>query len=252
VAPRGARLAERFTVDATDVRASATAAHHRAHLTTGRTACARSSSTRWRSCRRWGTTGSVWSDTTAGPAARTARHPEPSGRSLSPAPDDEVRWIPDEQRATLAVMRAGPPAGRPQLEAVFATLAEQPDAAVASVATGPADDTVVAVPAHRARPVAMLDEAFRQGAFGSAPDIVSYGVVPWGFEPGAVKAPVTLFQVTPTQSPHPPTDARGRTCCPTATLRSGRDPATCYPSRPGPTSSVLRPVSTAGRVVSAR
>ena len=38
----------------------------------------------------------------------------------------------------------------------------------------------------------MVTEAFAQGAVGMAADIVSYTVVPWGFDPAAVGAPVAL------------------------------------------------------------
>ena len=79
------------------------------------------------------------------------------------------------------------------LTETFAPMAQDPATAIGAVGGGPADDAVVARPEPRARLVGMLEEAFRSGAGGLAADIVSYAVVPWGFDPAAVGASVALF-----------------------------------------------------------
>jgi pimeloyl-ACP methyl ester carboxylesterase len=68
VAPQ---LAERFTVVATDLRGFGDSAPHPARPIMRPTACASSPVTKSRSCTRWATTGSAWSDTTAAHAAPT-------------------------------------------------------------------------------------------------------------------------------------------------------------------------------------
>src|SRR5690606_34787919 len=62
------------------------------------------------------------------------------------------------------------------------------------VGAGPADEAVLAADPGRAQRLgAMVAESFAQGAVGMAADIVSYTVVPWGFDPGAVGARTTAF-----------------------------------------------------------
>jgi len=128
--------------------------------------------------------------------ALAARHPD-LVRSVAvvgtPAPDDEVPWIPAEYRAVLDAMRTDPAAGRAQLEDVFAPFVQRPETSLDAIGVGRSDEALIASPSARARLVDMLREAFRQGASGLATDVVSYGAVDWGFDPTLVGVPVTLF-----------------------------------------------------------
>ncbi|HET6951008.1 MAG TPA: alpha/beta hydrolase [Acidimicrobiales bacterium] len=130
--------------------------------------------------------------------ALAARHPavvRAVAVVATPAPHEEVPWIPAEHAAMLDQLRADPGGATAALAPAFGEVVGAPrDARVATVATGPADAAVLAAdPAAGARLAGMLDVAFAQGALGMAADIVSYTVVPWGFDPSAVGAPTTAF-----------------------------------------------------------
>jgi pimeloyl-ACP methyl ester carboxylesterase len=112
----------------------------------------------------------------------------------TPAPHEEVPWIPDEHVGTLESLR-------PDLEAAAGRLAEglagiaqmPPAAAVGQVSGGPEDEAALAAdPGRRARLEAMMAAAHAQGAAGTAADIVSYTLAGWGIDYGAVAAPTTL------------------------------------------------------------
>jgi pimeloyl-ACP methyl ester carboxylesterase len=111
----------------------------------------------------------------------------------TPAPDEEVPWIVDEYRAMIGPLRADPGSATARIAPVFAGLAADPASAVASVGGGPADRVVIARDAGaRGRLETMMVEAFRQGGVGLAADIVSYTVVPWGFDAATVGVRTTL------------------------------------------------------------
>jgi pimeloyl-ACP methyl ester carboxylesterase len=110
----------------------------------------------------------------------------------TPAPHDDVPWIPDEYLAQIEQLRPDPGSATGILAQALAPTAADPAAAVGQLAGGPADEAALAAdPARRSRLVAMLAEAFAQGAAGVAADIVSYTVADWGFDPSAVTAPTT-------------------------------------------------------------
>src|SRR5262245_62241105 len=76
----------------------------------------------------------------------------------------------------------------------FAPLVEHLDAAISSFAVGAADEQLLASdPRVAGAAREMITEALRQGADGMACDIIAADVVPWGFDPAAVGAPVHLF-----------------------------------------------------------
>lgn len=137
-----------------------------------------------------------WSGGGRTAAALAARHPA-LVRSVAligtPAPDDAVPWVPEEHRALLRGLRAEPGTATAVLAEIFAGYGQDPAGAVETVAGGPADDAVLADPGRRAALERMLAEAFRQGGAGIGADIVADQVVPWGFDPAAVGAPVTLW-----------------------------------------------------------
>ncbi|HEX7276484.1 MAG TPA: hypothetical protein VF244_03855, partial [Acidimicrobiales bacterium] len=100
----------------------------------------------------------------------------------------------DEYVAMIAALSANPAAAAAAIAPLFSDMALDRSGAVGSVAVGPADDAALAAdPARRERLEAMLAEAFRTGATGLAADIVSYTMIPWGFEVADVQAPVTAF-----------------------------------------------------------
>jgi pimeloyl-ACP methyl ester carboxylesterase len=132
--------------------------------------------------------------------ALAARRPELVDRvvvAATPAPQEEVPWISPEYEQLLQRMSSrGPRDVHAELTDLLAPVVpEDPfaDAALASIATGPADDEVVGTGETRARLGEMLRVAFLQGASGIASDLAGYCLQPWGFEPGDVEAKVLLL-----------------------------------------------------------
>jgi pimeloyl-ACP methyl ester carboxylesterase len=132
--------------------------------------------------------------------ALAARRPDLVDRVAvlaTPAPDEEVPWIPPEQQQGLEALRGQPPA------TVHAALAEQlapmvprdPSApeAVELLAATSDDNRALEMPGARERLGVMLTAAFAQGAAGMAADIAGYCLQPWGFEPADVKANTLLL-----------------------------------------------------------
>jgi pimeloyl-ACP methyl ester carboxylesterase len=130
--------------------------------------------------------------------ALAARHPDLVDRAAvvaTPAPHDEVPWIPPEQAAGIEALRGQPP------DAVHAALAAQlaglvpargaASSALEQVAT-PADEPVLRDADAAARLAAMLEAAYAQGATGIAEDIAGYSLQPWGFEPADVATKTLL------------------------------------------------------------
>lgn len=114
----------------------------------------------------------------------------------TPAPDDEVPWIPDEQRQQLQAMRADPVGGYLALAGMLAALVGDvgvnPVGALGLI-TGVADQPLLAADDVRGRLGAMLSEAFRTGAFGASADIIAAEAVPWGYDLADVRAPLATF-----------------------------------------------------------
>jgi pimeloyl-ACP methyl ester carboxylesterase len=140
-----------------------------------------------------------WSNGGSVGLALAARHPA-LVRALvlvgTPAPDDDVPWVPDAYRKIIHALRPDPPSAAAQLAPQFAEVVADPDAAIPTMAAGSADDAVLADPARRAQVSAMLHEAFRQGEAGVVSDIVAVNISPAGFDPAAVGAPTTLVYGT--------------------------------------------------------
>ena len=132
--------------------------------------------------------------------ALAARHPDLVERVAviaTPAPHEEVPWIPPEQNAGLEALRGKPP------EAVHGALGEMLSAMVPSdprapdaidlIGGGTGDEAALARPGVRGRLADMLAAAFTQGANGIAADIAGYGLRPWGFSPADVRAKALLI-----------------------------------------------------------
>jgi pimeloyl-ACP methyl ester carboxylesterase len=130
-------------------------------------------------------------------AALAARHPGRVDRLAvvaTPAPHEDVPWIPEEQAAGLEAMRSmTADEVHAALHGMLAGLADgRPEDLLPLVGAGPADHDVLADAGARARVLAVLADSVRQGAVGMAQDIAGYGMRPWGFEPGDVDARALL------------------------------------------------------------
>lgn len=130
--------------------------------------------------------------------AVAARRPELVGRVAviaTPAPDEEVPWIPEEVRpGTEALRGAAPAEAHAALTEAFAPVlaALTGDDRIGLVGATEADAPVLAEPGVAARLRVMLDEAFVRGGEGMAADIAGYCLRPWGFQPADVAARVLL------------------------------------------------------------
>ncbi len=135
--------------------------------------------------------------------ALAARHPELIDRAVilsTPAPDEEVPWIPPEYKAGLDALRGLPPATvHARLRDMLAPMRPaDPYAAdaFAALGSGCADAAALAVPGASQRLGDMLAAAWRQDAAGLAADIAGYTLQPWGFDPAQVRARVLLLYGT--------------------------------------------------------
>lgn len=131
--------------------------------------------------------------------ALAARHPGLVDRVAviaTPAPNDEVAWVPPEQQAGLEALRGqAPESAHAALGRMLGGLVPsdpRSSEAIGLIGGGPADERVLATDGVRARLGDMFAIAFEQGAAGLAADIAGYGIQPWGFEPAEVRAKVLL------------------------------------------------------------
>jgi len=127
--------------------------------------------------------------------ALAARHPELVGRVAlagAPAPDEDVPWYGDDNRAMIDALR-GRSAGDAvaELTAAFAAFPLDPEALLDLSGVGKADAAVL-TPAVRDRLLASLDAATAQGLTGMVADLAGYTLADWGFTPSQVAADVLL------------------------------------------------------------
>ena len=98
--------------------------------------------------------------------ALAARHPD-RVRAVAllgtPASDDDVPWVPEEQRALGKVMRDDPASARSLAESVIAPATESAENGVGMVAGGAADAALGQDPAVHAAPVAHARGRVRAG-----------------------------------------------------------------------------------------
>jgi pimeloyl-ACP methyl ester carboxylesterase len=130
--------------------------------------------------------------------ALAARRPDLVERVVvlaTPAPDDQVPWLPPEQRAALDAMRDMPADQVHELLGgqLAALVPDRPEQALALLGNADADRAALDLPGARDRLTASLVEAFAQGATGLAADIAGYCLRPWGFEPARVRAKTLLL-----------------------------------------------------------
>jgi pimeloyl-ACP methyl ester carboxylesterase len=132
--------------------------------------------------------------------ALAARRPDLVDRVVvlaTPAPHEQVPWMPPEQAAGVEALRGlAPDAAHAALSQQLAPLIPRdtsaPDA-LSLLAASPAHDAALATPSARTRLAQMLEAAFAQGVAGLASDIAGYCLQPWGFEPEAVQAKTLLL-----------------------------------------------------------
>jgi pimeloyl-ACP methyl ester carboxylesterase len=130
--------------------------------------------------------------------ALAARRPELVSRVAvigTPAPDEDVPWIPEENRAGVEALRGAPAVvAHEALTAAFGPMLAvlDGDARFGLVGIDEADGPALAEPGVADRLRAMLDAALAQGGTGMVADIAGYTLRPWGFDPADVKAPVLL------------------------------------------------------------
>lgn len=113
----------------------------------------------------------------------------------TPAPDEEVSWIPAEHKAGIEALRgASVSDAHAALSASFAPMLDAltGDARFALLGVGEADAAALARPGVADRLRVMLDGTLAQGAIGMAADVAGYTLAPWGFEPRDVAVEVLL------------------------------------------------------------
>jgi len=145
-----------------------------------------------------GTAGAVgWSAGGRVALALAARHPQLVDRVAvvaTPAPDAEVPWVGEENRAMNAQLAALPPGqATAALRAQFANLVGEYPRGADIVGMLSADEADAALLEQiRDRIVAMLDRAVLHSVRGIAADIVSYSVGDLDFDEGDVRARTLL------------------------------------------------------------
>ncbi|HEU4322711.1 MAG TPA: alpha/beta fold hydrolase [Roseiflexaceae bacterium] len=132
--------------------------------------------------------------------ALAARRPDLVDRVVllgTPAPNEQVAWVPREYQAALERMRDLAP------DQVRAALVQQfsqaiphdapPEALLELLGASDADSTALALPGARDRLARMLQAALAQGVTGLAAEIAGYSLQPWGFAPAEVRAKTLLL-----------------------------------------------------------
>lgn len=147
---------------------------------------------------RIGRVGAVgWSAGGRVALALAARHPQLVDRVAvvaTPAPDAEVPWVGEENRAMIAQLASLPPGeATAALRAQFANLAGDYPRGADIVGMLSADEADAGLLEQiRGRIVAMLDRAVLHSVRGIAADIVSYSVRDLGFDEADARAPTLL------------------------------------------------------------
>ena len=135
--------------------------------------------------------------------ALAARRPDLVDRVVvvaTPAPDEEVPWLDDDQRVELARLRSASPAdAHAELERRLRSLVPADPfsgEALWLLAALTSGEPALADAGVRDRLGHMLRTSFAQGAMGLAADIAGYCLQPWGFEPDDVRARTLLLYGT--------------------------------------------------------
>jgi pimeloyl-ACP methyl ester carboxylesterase len=130
--------------------------------------------------------------------ALAQRRPDLVGRIAvvaTPAPDEEVPWIPEDNKAGIEALRGVPASvAHAALTQAFGPVLDAltGEARLGLMGVGEADAGLLGEPGVADRLRVMLDEAFAKGVAGMVADVAGYTLQPWGFEPGDVGADVLL------------------------------------------------------------
>lgn len=130
--------------------------------------------------------------------AMAAKRPDLVARAAvigTPAPDEDVPWIPEENKAALDALRGATAAEvHAGLSAAFDPMvaALTGDARLGALGVADADAGVLAGPGVADRLRGMADLMLAQGATGMVADVAGYMLQPWGFDPADVAVPVLL------------------------------------------------------------
>lgn len=130
--------------------------------------------------------------------AVAASRPDLVGRVAvvaTPAPDEDVPWVGEDNRAALDALRGQPAAAaHAALVGAFEPMldAMRGDARFGLLADPEVDAEILAADGVADRLRGMLDEALAGGAGGMADEVAGYTLRPWGFAPSDVAAEVLL------------------------------------------------------------
>ncbi|SMH43884.1 Pimeloyl-ACP methyl ester carboxylesterase [Rathayibacter oskolensis] len=115
----------------------------------------------------------------------------------TPAPDEQVPWVGDDNRAMLEPLRELPLDAA--VRSLTATLdgafgsAPDPAAMLGMLGASDVDAAVLEAPGVRDRLLRMLERAAAQGNVGSAANIIGYSIQEWGFAVEGVASPALLL-----------------------------------------------------------
>lgn len=116
----------------------------------------------------------------------------------TPAPHEQVPWMPEEVSAAVDAL-AGMPAAvvheamNEQLSGFAAAVADDPRAGIEMLGGSEADRAVLEDSAAVARVSGLVAAAVAQGTAGLVSDMAGYTLRPWGFEPQDVRAKTLLL-----------------------------------------------------------
>ncbi|HEX6335512.1 MAG TPA: alpha/beta hydrolase [Jiangellaceae bacterium] len=133
--------------------------------------------------------------------ALAARRPDLVDRVAvvaTPAPHEEVPWMPAEIAAAVDALRGLPAkdvhaAMTQQIQDFVSVVAENPEVGLEMLGRSDADGSVLERPGAAERFTDLLRAAFAQGASGLVSDMAGYTFRPWGFEPAEVGAETLLL-----------------------------------------------------------
>jgi pimeloyl-ACP methyl ester carboxylesterase len=133
--------------------------------------------------------------------ALAARRPDLVDRVAvvaTPAPHEEVPWMPAHIAAGVDALRGLPAkdvhaAMTQQLQDYVSMVAENPEMGLEMLGRSDADGPVLDRPDAAERFTGLLRAAFAQGSTGLVSDMAGYTMRPWGFEPADVRAETLLL-----------------------------------------------------------
>jgi pimeloyl-ACP methyl ester carboxylesterase len=116
----------------------------------------------------------------------------------TPAPHEEVPWMPADIAAGVDALRGLPAkdvhaAMTQQLQEFVSVVAANPEMGLEMLGRSDADGPVLDRPGATERFTDLLRAAFAQGSTGLVSDMAGYTMQPWGFEPADVRAETLLL-----------------------------------------------------------